>query len=82
MAGSLVVRQAGSEDHLQIDQATAAALELIHPIRVGTSSGRRSGMSLFRCCWVLASWVLASWVLGAAHSSVLRSGQHPRPSCV
>jgi hypothetical protein len=48
-AGSLAVRHLGSDTHMHIDAATAAALELIHPIRVGTCSAKRSGMSLFRC---------------------------------
>ena len=48
-AGSLAVRHLGSDTHMHINAATAAALELIHPIRVGTCSARRSGMSLFRC---------------------------------
>ena len=47
-AGSLAVRHLGSDTHMHIDAATAAALELIHPIRVG-SSAKRSGMGLFRC---------------------------------
>ena len=58
-AGSLAVRHVGSATHMHIDHATAQALELIQPIRVGTCSAKLSGMSLFR-------WVLAA--LGAADS--------------
>lgn len=47
-AGSLAVRHLGSDTHMQVDPATAASLELIHPIRVGTCSSKLSGMSLFR----------------------------------
>ncbi|KAL4430860.1 hypothetical protein ABPG75_006116 [Micractinium tetrahymenae] len=47
--GSLAVRQLGAgEAHMAIDSATAAALELIQPIRVGTCSSKLSGGSLFR----------------------------------
>lgn len=49
---SLAVRQLGAgEAHMAIDPATAAALELIQPIRVGTCSSKLSGASLFR--WAL-----------------------------
>lgn len=48
LAGSLAVWHADSDTHMHIDQATAAALELIHPIRVGTCSAKLSGMSLLR----------------------------------
>lgn len=47
------MRQLGAgEAHMAIDSATAEALELIHPIRVGTCSSKLSGASLFR--WALA----------------------------
>jgi hypothetical protein len=47
LAGSLAVWHADDDTHMHIDQATAAALELIHPIRVGTSSSKLSGSSLY-----------------------------------
>lgn len=50
--GSLAVQHVGSASHMAIDAGTAAALELIHPLRVGTCSAKLSGLSLFK--WVLA----------------------------
>lgn len=50
-AGSLAVRQLGSSTHMEIDAATAAALELVTPNRVngGAAANKSSaGGSLFR----------------------------------
>ncbi|PSC68890.1 DNA mismatch repair MSH4 [Micractinium conductrix] len=46
--GSLAVQHVGSASHMAIDAGTAAALELIHPLRVGTCSAKLSGLSLFK----------------------------------
>lgn len=60
--GSLAVRQAATDTHMMIDPATAAALELVQPIRVGIYSTRLSGLSLFRC-GVAVGWAVQTWVL-------------------
>lgn len=60
--GGLAVRHAACDTHMLVDPATAAALELVQPVRVGTCSSRLSGMSLFR--WGAAGRWAA--VVGAA----------------